>query len=35
MRLSDHPDDDGVLEWLLAGDPAIRWQVMGRDGEWP
>ena len=21
-------DDDGVLEWLLDGDPAIRWQVM-------
>jgi hypothetical protein len=20
--------DDGVVEWLLAGDPAIRWQVM-------
>jgi hypothetical protein len=21
-------DDDAVLEWLLAGDPSIRWQVM-------
>jgi len=21
-------DDEGVIEWLLAGDPAIRWQVM-------
>ena len=20
--------DDPVIEWLLAGDPAIRWQVM-------
>jgi hypothetical protein len=20
--------DDAVLEWLLAGDPAVRWQVM-------
>ena len=20
--------DDDVIEWLLAGDPAIRWQVM-------
>jgi len=21
--------DDGVIQWLLDGDPAIRWQVMG------
>src|SRR5262245_5279375 len=21
-------NDDGVVEWLLEGDPAIRWQVM-------
>jgi hypothetical protein len=20
--------DDSVIEWLLAGDPVIRWQVM-------
>src|SRR5512132_2653649 len=20
--------DDAVMEWLLAGDPAVRWQVM-------
>jgi len=20
--------DDSVIEWLLDGDPAIRWQVM-------
>jgi len=20
--------DDGVIQWLLDGDPAIRWQVM-------
>jgi hypothetical protein len=36
MRLSDHSDET-VLEWLLDGDPAIRWQVMRRkqDGRWP
>ena len=28
VRTSPISDDDPVVQWLLEGDPAIRWQVM-------
>ncbi len=27
-RVKSNPDRDPTLAWLLAGDPAIRWQVL-------